>query len=353
MSKYTHYIDATEHGNNLTGHDNNGNFWGNKTLFQMPELCTLETCDMTMSSFMYRPTVIGNSIYAGIFVLLIIGQLFLGIKHKTWGYMIAMILGMILEVLGYVGRVLMHNSPFNNNLFLISLVTLTIAPALLTAAIYLCLARIVHVYGAHLSFFKPRTYTLVFCGCDLISLVLQALGGALASMADTKDQSDLGKNIMLAGLGFQVFSLILFTICAGEFALRCWKNKRGWNVQYIDLLNSKLFKSFLVGLLVATVTIFARSVYRCAELSGGFDSHLFVDDELAFMILEGVMIVLACTCLTVLHPAVCFQGTWADANFNFRTKNGGSEKLMGRDSQDLELGSVGHLNQPTAYNRSM
>ena len=247
----------------------------------------------------------------------------------------------------------MHNSPFNNNFFLMSLVALTIAPAFLTAAIYLCLARIVHVYGPHLSFFKPRTYTIVFCGCDFISLVLQALGGALASMADTRDQSDLGKNIMLAGLGFQVFSLILFTLCAGEFALRVMKKKSRWNVQYIDLVNSKLFKSFLLGLFIAAVTIFARSVYRCIELSGGFNSHLFVDDELAFMILEGVMIVLACTCLTVLHPAVCFQGAWAEANFNFRTKTGGTEKLLERDSQDVELGSVRNYNQHTAYNNSM
>jgi len=232
-----------------------------------------------------------------------------------------------------------------------SLVTLTIAPALLTAAIYLCLARIIYVYGPHLSFFKPRTYTLVFCGCDIISLILQALGGALASLADTRDQSNLGKNIMLAGLGFQVLSLILFAACAGDFAIRVLKNKSQWNTRYLDLLNSKLFKSFILGLVVAVVTIFARSVYRCAELSGGFNSHLFVDDELLFMILEGVMIVLACGCLTLLHPAVCFQGAWADANFKFRSKNSGAEKLMIKNSGDIELGSGAYLNQPTAYDR--
>jgi hypothetical protein len=199
------------------------------------------------------------------------------------------------------------------------LVTLTIAPALLTAAIYLCLARIVTVYGAHLSFFKPRTYTLVFCGCDLVSLVLQALGGALASTANTQKDSELGKNIMLAGLGFQVFSLILFALCAGEFALRVWKHQGTWNPRYLDLVHSRLFKSFLVGLFVACITIFARSVYRCVELSGGFNGTLFVSDEALFMVLEGVMIIIACLCLTLLHPAVCFQGAWHEANFVFRT----------------------------------
>lgn len=48
------------------------------------------------------------------------------------------------------------------------------------------------------------------------------------------------------------------------------------------------------------------------------------------MILEPVMIIIAVLCLTILHPAVCFQGSWHDANFNFRTKKG--ELLKSRDS---------------------
>jgi len=95
MSELINFISQEQHGNNLTGHDQDGNWWGNKTLLANSELCTLETCDMTLSSFMYRPTIIGNGIYAGIFALLVAGQLFLGIKHKTWGYMIAMILGLV------------------------------------------------------------------------------------------------------------------------------------------------------------------------------------------------------------------------------------------------------------------
>jgi hypothetical protein len=222
---------------------------------------------------------------------------------------------------------MIHNSPFDNNDFLIYLVTLTIAPALMTAAIYLCLARIIGVYGPNLSFFKPRTYTLVFCSCDLVSLILQAVGGAMASTANTPSQSNTGKNIMLAGLGFQVFSLILFALCSGDFALRVRKGKGTWNPRYLDLVNSRLFKSFLIGLSVACITIFARSVYRCAELSGGFHGNLFVKDEAAFMVLEGVMIIIACSCLTFLHPAVCFQGAWPELNFNFRTsKNRNSSK---------------------------
>ena len=141
----------------------------------------------------------------------------------------------------------MHVNPFDNNAFLIYLICVTIAPALLTAAIYLCLARIVTVYGAHFSRFRPRTYTLIFCSCDLLSLVLQGLGGGVAATANSISGKNLGKNIMIAGLAFQVFSLLLFASCCGEFAWRLRTNKAARNPKFTSLVESRLFKYFLFG----------------------------------------------------------------------------------------------------------
>jgi hypothetical protein len=156
------------------------------------------------------------------------------------------------------------------------------------------------------------------------------------------DGKNLGKNMMLAGLIFQVVSLGLFAGACGDFALRVMKNKSGWNVRYIDLVNSMLFKSFLVGLFVASVTIFVRSVYRCVELAGGFNSELFTSDEALFMVLEGAMIVIATGCLTLLHPAVCFQGAWHDANFQFRTKGGAHKRVSSSDEESQSNIELGH-----------
>ncbi|CZT08793.1 related to YER185w, Rta1p [Rhynchosporium graminicola] len=312
---------------NLTHSYGHGKGYGNETLLLMPELCTLDTCDLSMASFLYIPTLPGNSIFAAIFGIYLVAQIYLGIKHKTWGYMTAMVMGLLLEIIGYVGRILLHNDPFSNDNFLIYLVTLTIAPALLSASVYLCLARIVNLYGENLSRFKPRTYTLFFVTCDIICLVLQALGGALASTADTESQGDLGKNIMMAGLVFQVVCLTCFATAATDFGLRVWKGKGQWNPRYLRIVATPLFKAFLIGLAVAVLTIFIRSAYRIAELSGGFNSHLFTDDEVAFMVLEGVMIIIACGCLTALHPAVCFQGVWHETNFVFRTSRIRAEKI--------------------------
>lgn len=240
-----------------------------------------------------------------------------------------MFFGLVGEIIGYTGRLLLNQNPFDptGNDFLIYLVDLTIAPAFLSAAVYLCLARIVVVYGAHLSRFRPRTYTLIFCGFDLFSLILQAAGGGIASSATTASMDQVGINVMIAGLSFQVFSLALFATCCADFALRLYRNPSSWSAKHKSLYESWLFKAFLAGLCLATLTIFIRSAFRVAELSGGFHGPL-ANNEISFMILEGAMIVIAATCLTVFHPGIAFQGVWHEADFSFRSRKGDVEKTV-------------------------
>jgi hypothetical protein len=170
-------------GTNLTSEHNN-QCYGNVTLCLNNDiLCTLSTCDLTLAHFTYIPNLGANAFLAALFGACAVVQLGLGIRYKTWGFLVAAICGLALEVIGYAGRVMISQNPFDKNNFLIYLVCLTIAPAFLSACIYLCLARIIVVYGETLSRFKPRFYTIVFCTCDFISLLLQAIGGAIASIA--------------------------------------------------------------------------------------------------------------------------------------------------------------------------
>jgi hypothetical protein len=69
------------------------------------------------------------------------------------------------------------------------------------------------------------------------------------------------------------------------------------------------------------------------ELAGGFNGDLFTSDEALFMVLEGVMIVLATGGLTIFHPAIAFQGVWHELNFSFRTKKGHVKALSLTDEE--------------------
>jgi hypothetical protein len=63
-------------------------------------------------------------------------------------------------------------------------------------------------------------YTYLFVGCDLLALVLQAIGGGMAATAKDKKGSDVGVKIMIAGLVSQVITMVMFLIIWLDVVLR-------------------------------------------------------------------------------------------------------------------------------------
>ena len=49
------------------------------------------------------------------------------------------------------------------------------------------------------------------------------------------------------------------------------------------------------------------------------------------MILDGMMVIIACITLTVMHPGVGFGNVWQEANFSFRT----SKDKLRREGLDM------------------
>lgn len=80
--------------------------------------CTVETCPLSCAQVEYLPTLAGNAVHAAIFGLLLVAQIGLGIRYKTWGFMVGMVCGLILEVVGYAGRIMLHDNPFDFNNFI-------------------------------------------------------------------------------------------------------------------------------------------------------------------------------------------------------------------------------------------
>ena len=80
--------------------------------------CTLALCPLEYAFVHYDPDLLGNALYAGFFAFLLLLQIGLGVRYKTWSFMAGMCSGLVLEVFGYVGRILLHNDPFSDNNFL-------------------------------------------------------------------------------------------------------------------------------------------------------------------------------------------------------------------------------------------
>lgn len=164
----------------------------------------------------------------------------------------------------------------------------------------------------------------------------------------TWPQINLGTHILVAGLSFQVASLFAFSVCAIEFLIRVHRNPSARSTEHADLYDSKKFKIFLPGMScalmlrthtdyslalgLATILLFIRTVFRSVELSEGFSGHL-ANNEIEFMILDGVMVILASITLTVFHPGRIFgKEKWAATNYQLK-----SEKHQKRKEQEEEM----------------
>jgi len=285
-----------------------------------PGECTNDTCSHDYGFVDYVPNLAANALYVAIFSTLLLVQLYQGYRYKAWSYTVAMVLGLAGEVTGYVGRIYMHNNIFLANPFLTYLICLTIAPVFFSAAIYLCLSRIVTIYGVEHSRLRPRTYTILFMTCDFISLVLQAAGGAIADLFIGKPLMATGVHIMVAGLAFQVFSLLAFVVLCAEFAWRVRSHKGPIVTEHSRVGETRSFHIFLCSLSLAILFILIRSSFRVAELEGGFSSTL-ANNQVLLMVLDGAMMVFASSLLTVFHAGSAFKGNWKNTAFRLRSSN--------------------------------
>jgi hypothetical protein len=112
-----------------------------------------------------------------------------------------------------------------------------------------------------LSRFLPRTIYRTFIPLDFVSLILQAVGGAISSSTD--GDSSKGVNIALAGLSLQVATLAIFIGLVVDYVVR----SRGvWSKMDLTMR----FQVFVVALSTATILILARCAYRVYELNQGY-----------------------------------------------------------------------------------
>ncbi|KAI2728059.1 hypothetical protein CBS147354_2592 [Penicillium roqueforti] len=270
--------------------------------------CTEVTpqCPVEGTIYGYAPDLVFSVEFCLIFGACSLIQLGQMIRWRLWSFSIAVILGSSTEVIGYFGRILLNRNPYSSAGFKTQICTLTLAPAFWSAAIYLTLKHAVNILGQQNSALRAKWYPYLFVTCDTVSLILQGAGGGLAAAAKTTKASDMGSNVMLAGIVWQVVTLTIFGVMSGHFLLRI-KNapKDGLTVEARKVWNSRNFWVFFWGIFVAFITTYVRCVYRIAEMAGGWKNHI-MQNELDFTILESIMCSVSVIALCITPPGYFF-----------------------------------------------
>ena len=101
--------------------------------------------------------------FVALFSILLLVQLYFGIKGRTWTFTVFLAIGTSFELMGYAGRLVMRpNGPggsvWNYTAFVIQLLFLILGPTLVAAAISVTFKWIVIHCGQRYSVMKPKWY---------------------------------------------------------------------------------------------------------------------------------------------------------------------------------------------------
>ena len=98
---------------------------------------------------------------------------------------------------------------------------LIMAPVFFSAWDYTLLGVAIRKLGPQYSVLRPRYYLILFLTIDVLSLVLQAIGGGKASSsAATGVPTQSATNIMVVGIVIQMVAMFVFVALALDFILR-------------------------------------------------------------------------------------------------------------------------------------
>lgn len=228
--------------------------------------CTSVTpeCPVEATTYGYYPSLAPNSVLLAVFALLVLGQVLLGGLKRVYAYSAALAAGCVLETAGYAGRLVMNDNPWSETGMRMQIVCLIIGPSFVAGGIYFTLKHFIRLNGPEFSLLNPNLYTWVFIGCDIGSILLQAAGGGIAASAeDDKDLLDTGNNIIIAGIAFQVATMVACGIITADYSFRRYRHRRSNSApaktDRVAAVKARLFQGSVV---LAYVTVLIRCIYR-------------------------------------------------------------------------------------------
>jgi hypothetical protein len=198
-----------------------------------------------------------------------------------------------------------------------------ISPSFMSAANFTILGAIIRRVGQRYSWLTPRWYLIIFISLDLISLIIQSIGGASASQAAEQNKdAGPGGRIMLYGIVLQMIALTIYVLLGTDFVVRAYLNKPSRKVTSESasaLADEKEQRPtidrrtqiMLAGLVLNSVLLFIRAVYRTIELNNGWDGPIITNQAL-FNWLDGAPITLATFTFNILHPGYLLLATRQD-----------------------------------------
>ncbi|KAJ7064022.1 RTA1-like protein [Mycena amicta] len=285
------------------------------------------------SPYGYVPTKAVCALFVALFgtsTLAHIGQAF---YYRLWWLLPTVCFAGVFEIIGWAARLWSSIRPNLFESYEMQIVCTIMGPTPLAAANFVILGHIIKRLGTEYSRLSPGHYTALFVCCDIVSLVVQGVGGGIAAMAvNTRHDPAHGGNIMLGGIVLQMATITAYVFCAGEFILRYLQNRPlGPSSSESSSASTSRssarrsltppMKLLILAMVFNTTCLFIRAVYRVIELSDGWTGRI-IHTQVYFNVLDGAMITLAMFTLNFAHPGFLLHGSPPEGKEQLENRSG-------------------------------
>ncbi|BFZ55302.1 hypothetical protein PYCC9005_002342 [Savitreella phatthalungensis] len=247
----------------------------------------------------YRPSEALAILAIVLFAIALIAHAWLLFRRRAWYFSTATV-ALAMEVVGYALRLLSGaRDPYNVPYFVTQYFFIVVAPVFLSAALYTIVSLLIGVYGRKSSPIPPRAVLAIFITADVVATIVQIAGAALIGTAySNENDPTTPNNILLAGLALQVAAFFLFLVLLTIVLYRGRKLH-----QDSQSARASVSPWFIGALVLATLLVYLRTVFRLAETAEGLGGKLSTR-EVFFGCLEFAPIVIAVYLLAFFHPGL-------------------------------------------------
>ncbi|PWN47424.1 RTA1-domain-containing protein [Violaceomyces palustris] len=259
-------------------------------------------CNVENTWYGYTPVMWIQVVFSVLFGVLILAHLVQYVRYfKTREHFITLaIVCACGEAAGWIARCFSSNNPFQRDPYLAQIICLILSPVFISAVNYVAFIRTIDIMGITWSRISRKAYVWIFVAGDLISLIIQAAGGGISATAETESETDLGKTLMIVGVSVQVLVTGPFLISFLDYNFRRIRSGKTRGVDP-DSNSVHTLAPFNLAILISTIFILIRCLYRIVEMSQGWTGYLAVH-EVYFAVLDGIMIFVAVAVFVVIHP---------------------------------------------------
>ncbi|KFA62801.1 hypothetical protein S40285_03806 [Stachybotrys chlorohalonatus IBT 40285] len=267
-------------------------------------------CPVNGDFLSYQPNLGANAFLLAAFAVLVPVTFVLGLRFQAPVFATILTAGLVLEVVGFLGRVLLSSIQGSATYTLLWLLGTVLGPTFISASIFVVLPHTLSIYGQQLSPVTPFVAG-VLAGSFIVAAAVLQLVGIIFLVFESRNLSQSQSiSVIAAGLGLQTACHVVLIILHTWLLSSHQSHRRTLDPKHSTVYRSPRFSRFLRAMEVTTGLLLAYCIYRLVEMGLGVDGTVF-QNQTSFMIMNGAIPLVSAILLTAFHPGAAFGSAWA------------------------------------------